>query len=243
MTETRTGTQRFLKLASTVLETTTGATVPFELLYAVLDSLLDAALETVNAERAFVVAADSEDELTLIRMRNFEQPFSNPESRQIFAKTPIRLALAARETVVSHDAQQDSRFDESGSVEDLGLQVLAIQPLFVGARLIGALVVDSRREARAPYTKEALETLGKLAAQAGVVLDRLRAPILHVAAEEVKRSTNPRTKSDIFGSSSPMKKVRNVSTRLRHRHLEFTELLVGRCLAAVRWPLQRARAG
>lgn len=205
--------QRFERLAESILQAPTEGPAFTDLLNVLLDTLLDTAIAVGGAERAFVVVRDSAGKLTLVRIRNFDDPISPGDSRTLFARTPIRLALDAGVRIVSLDARNDDRFNESGTAEELGLHLVVVEPLVGSKGLVGALVLDSRTKARGPYTEVELDKLRNLAAKAARVAERLRGPILSVAAEEERRPAAKKAPLGMIAGASSMKRVLDILQR------------------------------
>lgn len=113
-------------------------------LRALLDLIMDTAIEITHAERGFLILTEREQTL-FEAARNFErEDVDNPQfeiSHSITAKV-IKTGIP----VLSTDALEDEQFDGYSSVSELQLHSVLAVPLKVKDQVIGALYIDNRFE-------------------------------------------------------------------------------------------------
>jgi Nif-specific regulatory protein len=138
----------------------------------VLASILDLALQVLQAERGMILLRDSEsDEFTVRLARNLDkETVANLDefSRGIVAKA------GKGEPVLAIDAGNDARFDQFASIGLYGIRSLLCVPLRSRSKIIGTVYLDSRREGRL-FTEADLKFLGAFADHAALALQNVQA--------------------------------------------------------------------
>lgn len=185
-----------------LIETATKGDRPFSV---ILDSLLDAAIETLDAERAFVVTEDEKGNLRPVRSRNFTLgPVTSTDSRDLFSQSAVRRCLESGEHFVCRDISTDKRLKNATSVEALALESVVVQPLLLRKKLLGVLVVDSRARPESPYTEERLGLFRVLAGSAALTFSRWQAELVRETAEENELIGSRRLPRGLVGRSKAM---------------------------------------
>jgi len=109
-----------------------------------LERLLESVLQLTRTERAFVLLADAQGDLSLAASRGLEPgALHDPD----FAGSVGAVDLALRESraVATSDAQHDPRLAGRRSIAERSIRALVCVPLIAAERLAGALYADSSR--------------------------------------------------------------------------------------------------
>ncbi|MEL6184546.1 MAG: ATP-binding protein [Myxococcota bacterium] len=153
-----------------------------------LGRLLELVLEVTGANRGFVVLtegepSDDEDEDTLppgveptsspsgMRVAAVRTHGPAPEAPPRLSQTVARHVLRERQAVLSSDAGDDTRFADSRSLFLSRTRALMAVPILLREEVLGALVVESEKEA---FSESDLELLTVISSTAGQTLDNLR---------------------------------------------------------------------
>lgn len=137
-----------------------------EVLPKVLTSLFDI---FPAADRGFIVMEDEDGGLVprWVKTRN---PHDETETVRI-SRTIIREVMRRKETLLSMDASEDSRFDSSQSIADFSIRSLICAPLSdAEGNAFGALQIDST-QGRGQFRDEDTDLLAGVAAQAGIMIN------------------------------------------------------------------------
>ncbi|MGB6684729.1 MAG: adenylate/guanylate cyclase domain-containing protein [Candidatus Acidiferrum sp.] len=100
--------------------------------------------------------------------------------QMVLSQAIIQQVMQSKVPLLVMDARQDVRFSASASMALSGMQSAMCAPLASRDRLFGLLYVDNLSK-RGTFTPEDLEVFAVIAAQAGLVIDRV------IAKSEVKR--------------------------------------------------------
>jgi adenylate cyclase len=100
--------------------------------------------------------------------------------QMVLSQAIIQQVMESKGPLLVTDAKQDARFSGSQSMALSGMQSAMCAPLASRDRLFGLLYVDNLSK-RGTFTQEDLEVFAVIAAQAGLVIDRV------LAKSEVKR--------------------------------------------------------
>ena len=155
---TKTALVRVLKLARTLA----GEHTPD----VALRALLDSALELTGAARGFVIVPDARGELVVRARRKFGTEEIPPGEKE-FSRTLVASAIAEKKTISTGDVFESPASQNSN--KSLRMRSLAVAPLVVGARTLGAVVIDNPR-ANA-FSTEQIEVFEAVAALTAIVLD------------------------------------------------------------------------
>jgi serine/threonine-protein kinase PknK len=136
---------------------------------ALLESIVDSALELTGGERGFLVLARESGGWSFEVARNFAGEI--PEAK--FSETIAEQVRSTGRSVLTVNAQDDLRFSALASVVDLRLRSVLCTPLELEGQVVGLLYLDNRLQAGA-FGEQDVELLEALAAQAAVALRNAR---------------------------------------------------------------------
>lgn len=156
----------------------------------VSECVLDLVLQIDGAERGYAMlltedslrdVADGSSNYTfhpaIIRYR---QTPKSASPQVALSRAIIQQVMRSKGPLLVMDAKQDERFTGSESMAMSGMQSAMCAPLASKDRLFGLLYVDNLSK-RGSFLQEDLEVFAVIAAQAGLVMDRV------IAKSEVKR--------------------------------------------------------
>lgn len=156
----------------------------------VSECVLDLVLQIDGAERGYAMlltedslrdVADGSSSYTfhpaIIRYR---QTPKSASPQVALSRAIIQQVMRSKGPLLVMDAKQDERFTGSESMAMSGMQSAMCAPLASKDRLFGLLYVDNLSK-RGSFLQEDLEVFAVIAAQAGLVMDRV------IAKSEVKR--------------------------------------------------------
>ncbi|TWU05477.1 SpoIIE family protein phosphatase [Stieleria varia] len=136
-----------------------------EVLPKVLDSLF---VIFPSADRGFVVMEGDKGDLVtrFVRTRAVRD---ETETVRI-SRTIVRKVMSSGEAILSFDAMEDSRFDNSESISDFSIKSMICAPLTDGeGRAFGAIQIDST-QGRGQFVEKDIDLLSGVAAQAGILI-------------------------------------------------------------------------
>ncbi len=176
-----------------------------------LNTIMDIALETVRAERGFVLLLNDDGEMTIQTVRNISDDAAMDVSR--YSNSVVQQALADGEPVIAYDVQTDRRFTGAESIVLQQIQSVACVPLTIRQRPIGAIYLDSI-EHRSEFTDESLPFLRAFAHQASIAIENAR---LYEQLQQENRQLRQHVQQvhrfeGIIGSSSAMQRIFDVMT-------------------------------
>jgi Nif-specific regulatory protein len=157
---------------------------------ALLRKVLEIAMETVHAQRGFVVVVGEEGNEWSIRA---SANLSDEEAGRIAQPSSkiLKRVQAERVPLLVHDALTDPRFEGSESVIMQQITAAIAVPMMVRDELIGIIYVDSRQN-RSRFTEQNLDFFRVFAVQAGLAyinaarFDRLQEDKLRLQTEMSK---------------------------------------------------------
>jgi len=139
----------------------------------VLQQVMDAVIALTNAERGFLMLHDPEtDTLHLQAGRNIENRTLESRSMEI-SRSVVREVLESGESILTTNAQTDSRFAEQDSVILYALRSIMCTPLQAGGKNLGVIYVDNRAYI-AGFDRADLHLLDTFAAQAAIRIENAR---------------------------------------------------------------------
>ncbi len=141
---------------------------PEEILKVVLDTII----RLTGAERCFLVLQHLDGEIDISIGRNWKQE-SLSEEEKAFSSTIINQVISTGQPVLTTNAQEDPRFDDTASVSYYGLRSIMCVPLKAQNTMLGAIYADHRLLSN-QFTPAKLETLNKFANQAAIALNNAR---------------------------------------------------------------------
>ncbi len=171
-----------------------------------LEKIMDIAVETVGAERGFVLLTDENSELRPRTARNISS--ENIQDITNISNSVVQRVLQSGEVVISYDAQVDEQLRESESIILNRIQSVACVPLAIKQRPIGALYLDSIAQ-RSGFTETSVPFLTAFANQAAIAIENAQ---LYEALREENRQLRKQAReasgfSEIIAQSPKMKAV------------------------------------
>ena len=137
----------------------------------VLNSIVDTAIRTTEAERGFLVFGTG-DEFDVVVARNFVgERVDEPEAA--ISRGIVQEVLRDGEARLTVNAQSDERFKAMQSVEDLRLRSVLCVPLRIAGQIEGVLYLDNRLQQHA-FSEEDRELLVVLSDISGVAARNAR---------------------------------------------------------------------
>lgn len=144
--------------------------------------MLDKMLEVFpHADRGFVLIGDTVEELQAKAVRTRDEQVGEPQ----ISKTIARLVMEKKQAILSQNAQEDDRFSGGMSIVNLRILSIACAPLLYRDEVFGLIQLDT--QSRSKFTKDDLNLMAGLAAQAAIFVKNLRL-FKHVAKEAEARS-------------------------------------------------------
>ncbi|MGD0053527.1 MAG: adenylate/guanylate cyclase domain-containing protein [Vulcanimicrobiaceae bacterium] len=154
----------------------------------VLRSVLDTAVEVMQAERGFVMIADGQGDLELTTTYGIDRATVEGDDMRP-SHTTVRRVFETGEPIVTTDAQQDPRFNVNLSVRALRLRSIICVPLAIKSRVIGVVYLDSRVapglfSPADPDLLTAFANQAALAIENARLFDALRAQVVEISRLE-----------------------------------------------------------
>jgi adenylate cyclase len=176
----------------------------------VTQCVLDLVLQIDGAERGYAMLL-TEDSLRdgtkattaynfLPAIIRYRQAPKSASPQVALSRAIIQQVMESKGPLLVMDAMEDARFSASHSMALSGMQSAMCAPLLSRERLFGLLYVDNLSK-RGTFTPEDLEIFAVIAAQAGLVIDRVR------AKSEVKRQGVQLSALERFLSPAISKKI------------------------------------
>lgn len=190
-----------------------------------LTKIMDIAVETLSAERGFLVFSDNKkDGYELQVARNISRETIDDLAQA--SSSIIKSVVTDNRPVLTHDAQVDPRFSGAESVILQQINSVACVPLNLRGQTLGAIYLDSRLD-RERFNQETLEFLLAFANQAAIAIENAR---YYEALLEENRQLQSEVQrlhafDEIIGSSPRMQDVFNIMGRIMHS--DITVLLEG----------------
>jgi len=142
-----------------------------------LEELLAAALQLVQAERGFIAYSEQEELEIRAHLHLDARTFAGEEFRP--SRTIAQEVLRQNASQIILDTNEDQRFSVTASLSTVKLTSLICVPLVVGGRAQGLIYLDNRLQTGV-LTAEHLPLLEALAGQASLVLEQVRRHEEHV---------------------------------------------------------------
>jgi Nif-specific regulatory protein len=158
-----------------------------------LDTIMDVALETLSAERGFILLNSNgkKDGHQPVAARNMSK--KTISSIQNLSTSVVNQVLKDNKPLLSIDAQSDDRFQGAESVVIQQIKSILCTPLILNGKSIGVIYMDSRVSNR-QFDKSSLEFLKAFSRQATIAITNTR------LLENLK-SENKRLKKQIDGTN------------------------------------------
>lgn len=170
-----------------------------------LEKIMDIAVETIHAERGFILLKDGNDlEIKVARKmekRTIKQP-------TMLSGTIINKVLTSKKAILTSNALQDPRFSKSESVIMFKILSILAVPLLSKNNCLGLLYVDSRTQKNV-FDKSSLAYLTAFANLAGIAIENARLSE-NLSSENLRLKLQIKlsgTFEKIVGTSKSMKNV------------------------------------
>lgn len=138
----------------------------------VLRAVMDLAVETMKAERGFLMLVGIDGKLRFAVARNIEQVELASDDLKI-SQSIVGTVFGSGETVITTDAQADPRFQASNSIASMHIRSIVCVPLRIKDRTIGVVYLDSR-VMPGLFSRQDPEVLLSFANQAAIAIDNAR---------------------------------------------------------------------
>ncbi len=182
---------------------------------AVLEKVLEIAMEALEAERGFILlkAPQHPEGFAIRSQRNFTEQQLGALVR--ISTSVVREVLRRGEPVLVYEAQQDERYGKAESIVLQRIQSIACVPLRIKERLIGAIYLDSLSQ-RGRFTRDNLPFLEAFAHQAAIAIEN--AQLYQALREENRRLRSEIQRlhgfDEIVGQSAAMREVFDTMARV-----------------------------
>jgi adenylate cyclase len=152
----------------------------------VLKQVMDIVFDHIPSDRGFLMLLDEKDGRLVPMVVKHRNPASTEDQGKItISKTMADRVIKDRVSILTSDAQVDSRFSAGDSIRFHGIRSAMCAPLWNADEVIGIIHVDSPMLANC-FDQNDLDLLTALANYAAVAVDRARLNE-RIVAEERKR--------------------------------------------------------
>jgi Nif-specific regulatory protein len=190
----------------------------------VLNRVMDLAIETLLAERGYIIMTNNNRGKDVVIARKFNEDMV--KDHLSISNSVVNNVISSGESLLIYDAVEDNRFKNADSVQLHGIHSMACVPLKNDKSVIGAIYVDNRKNV-GKFNKESLEFLEIFAQQAMVALDN--SEIIKSLREENKiLKTSSETQNQypkIIGTSPKIQEIFDIIDRVSRS--EATILIEG----------------
>lgn len=194
---------------------------------------LDLVIRALNAERG-LFANYNDGRFSIVTARNFDRKDIRDLSE--FSSGILNQVISKKKPCLYHDVQSDPAVSQFTSVQIHNIKSIIGVPIFVGKRIQGVILVDSR-ENRQGFTEESLDFLGFFSNLVSLSLDRIsRIESLQDENQILKNQLQATgVIPDMIGESPAMRKAADLIHRVAPTDanvLLFGESGTGKDLAA-----------
>ncbi len=176
-----------------------------------LEKVMDIAVETLSAERGFILlkSSDTSKNISVKVARNITDGKIADITK--ISSSIVNQVLKKGEAVLSYNALEDERFSGSESIAIQKIISVACVPLKIKERLIGVIYVDNSTKV-GRFTQESVDFLSTFANQAAIAIENaqfcqtLREENLILKKQMQRISQFP----EIIGQSDSIKEVFNI---------------------------------
>jgi transcriptional regulator with GAF, ATPase, and Fis domain len=187
-----------------------------------MEGALNAAFNTLDAERGFVALVDeSSGELTCDLVQ--DRSARGPSERLAVSRTIVHKALKEGISVLTLDALQDERFGDAASIQEHDIRSAVCVPLLFKDRVLGVIYLDNRATA-GRFDEDDLVFLIALGHLAGLALGNARL-LRQVLQENLRLVEALKPKFELVGASDKMAQVLSVIKKVAPA--EITILIEG----------------
>lgn len=136
-----------------------------------LDNIMRSVMDVMKAQRGFLMVADQEtSELRVLIVRGVDGETLEKEG---YSTTIVNEVVRTGETLLTNNAQFDTRFQAGQSIIMRGLRAILCAPMMVQNRLVGVIYVDTSMRA-GNFSNSDRDLLTAVAGQAGISLENAR---------------------------------------------------------------------
>jgi Nif-specific regulatory protein len=139
----------------------------------VLERVMDIAIETLSAERGFIVLKedDNGEKLNVVCARKFQEERVN--ELVSMSRSVIRKVLSDGGPVLTYDAQEDDRFKDADSVQLHKIHSVICVPLVFDSQMLGAIYMDNRSNV-GKFNQENVNFLNAFARHSAIAVHNAR---------------------------------------------------------------------
>jgi Nif-specific regulatory protein len=169
-----------------------------------LEGVLDAAFDTLDAERGFVALVDDDGgELSceLVRDRSAQ----GQGGKLSVSRTIVHKVLKEGASVLTRDALKDKQFGDAASIREFDIRSAACVPLLFKNTVLGVVYLDNRASA-GRFDEDDLVFLAALGQLAGLALGNARL-LRQIVQENIRLAAALKPKFELTGASDEMAKV------------------------------------
>jgi Nif-specific regulatory protein len=173
-----------------------------------LDTVMDIAMETLDAERGFILLKSDEKskDFKEVCARNISK--TTITSIRELSSSVVNQVLNTGKPVLTMDAQSDQRFSGAESVMFHNIRSVICTPFILGNQLIGAIYMDSR-SGEGKFDEDSMKFLQAFSKQAVIAIENAR--LFETLESENKHLKKQISLSDnfpeIIGSSPAIIKI------------------------------------
>jgi len=169
---------------------------------ALLEALLDGAIEATGADKGFVVLL--RDDKTEVRAaRNLRQE-NLPDAVRHLSDSIIARVIESKRPLIVQDATHDMMFKAAASVMNLRLCSVMCAPLIAGGDLLGLIYLGNDRVANL-FEPRTMDVLSVFASQASLILQNaLLLETLRTDNAELEKKLKSQRFGEIIGSCASM---------------------------------------
>ncbi len=182
-----------------------------------LDNIMDIAIQTLDAERGYILLIDDEENFSIKTARNISENVIMDLTG--ISSSVIKQAVDQGEPIIAYNVQEDERFKGSESIILQQIQSVASVPLKIKQRSVGAIYLDSIHH-RSGFTDSSLPFLKAFAHQAAIAIEN--AQLYETLCQEnrqLRQQIQHANKfDDIIGSSPPMSKIFSMMNSIVKSH-------------------------
>lgn len=144
-----------------------------------LNNIMRSVMHVMKAQRGFLMVAEPDtDELRVLVVQGLDGETLESEG---YSTTIVNEVVKTRQTLLTNNAQFDTRFQAGQSIIMRGLRAILCAPMLTKDRLVGVIYVDTSMRA-GNFSNADRDLLAAVAGQAGIALENAR--LYSVAVEK-----------------------------------------------------------
>lgn len=138
----------------------------------VLNRVIDEVIAVLHAERGFIMLVEPDGTQTFRAARGLDQrTIDHPQSQ--VSQSVLRKVMQEGQSILTNDAQSDTRFNTRQSVMMLGLRSILCVPVKIKERVVGVVYADNRFETGI-FTPADLDLLAAITSLAAISIENAR---------------------------------------------------------------------